>query len=92
MERRTMSLKIEFVERAAKDGAKLAPLCREYGISRQTGHKWLKRYREQGHDGLEDRSRRPLETPTGTGRRWFSQCSKPARRMHAGVQRSSSWS
>ena len=61
-----MSLKIEFAERASKEGAQLAPLCREYGISRQTGHKWLKRFREQGHEGLEERSRRPLGSPTGT--------------------------
>lgn len=58
-----MSLKLEFVERASAPGAKLAPLCREFGISRPTGHKWLKRFEEQGFDGLEEQSRRPLGTP-----------------------------
>jgi len=58
-----MSLKMEFVERASKAGAQIAPLCREFGISRETGHKWLRRFRELGYDGLEDRSRRPKTTP-----------------------------
>lgn len=61
-----MSLKLEFVKRATARGVKLAPLCREYGISRVTGHKWLKRFREQGPDGLEERSRRPNSTPLAT--------------------------
>jgi putative transposase len=62
-ERRTMSLKMEFVERAAQSGAKIAPLCREFGISRETGHKWLRRFRAQGHEGLEELSRRPKSIP-----------------------------
>lgn len=60
-----MSLKIEFVERAAK-GEKVAALCREFGVSRQAGHKWIKRFKELGYDGLEERSRRPKTTPLAT--------------------------
>jgi putative transposase len=37
----------------------MAPLCREFGISRVTGHKIYKRYQECGLDGLYDRSRAP---------------------------------
>jgi putative transposase len=61
-EQRAMSLKIEFVERAQK-GEKIAPLCREFGVSRTTGHKWLKRFKELGYAGLEDESRRPKTAP-----------------------------
>lgn len=60
-----MSLKIEFVERAAA-GEKIAPLCREFGISRTAGHKWFKRYKEQGFEGLEEESRRPRSAPLAT--------------------------
>jgi len=60
-----MSLKIEFVERAGK-GEKVAPLCREFGISRQAGHKWIKRFKELGYAGLEERSRRPKTAPLAT--------------------------
>jgi putative transposase len=64
-EHRKMSLKIEFVERVA-GGEKIAPLSREFGITRATGHKWWRRYREQGHAGLEEQSRRPKSTPLAT--------------------------
>jgi transposase InsO family protein len=64
-ERRTMSLKMEFVERVTA-GEKIAPLCREFGISRTAGHKWWKRYKEQGYAGLEEQSRRPKSSPLAT--------------------------
>lgn len=60
-----MSLKIEFVERAAK-GENISALCREFGVSRQAGHKWIKRFKETGYDGLEEQSRRPKTTPLAT--------------------------
>lgn len=58
-----MSKKMEFVQLASEPGAKLAPLCTRFGISRQTGHKWLKRFRERGFEGLEEESRRPRSSP-----------------------------
>lgn len=43
-----------------------AELCREFGISRQVGYVWLKRYRDSKHDleAMAERSRRPLRSPT----------------------------
>ena len=41
------------------DGEKMAPLCREFGISRKTGYKIFNRYKDCGIDALTDRSRRP---------------------------------
>jgi len=58
-----MSLKLKFVEQARAPGANIAALCREYGISRQTGHKWLRRYHEHGPLGLVEQSRRPRSSP-----------------------------
>ena len=58
-----MTSKLEFVERAMVPGTKLAPLCREFGISRQTGTKWMKRFRAEGYAGLEEHSRRPRSSP-----------------------------
>jgi IS30 family transposase len=37
----------------------MAPLCREFGISRVTGYKIFERYKTCGLDGVDDRSRRP---------------------------------
>src|SRR4051812_30095874 len=62
-EQRKMSLKLEFVDRAKAPGVEMATLCREYGISRQTGYKWLRRYEQLGADGLEEASRRPNASP-----------------------------
>ena len=41
------------------DGEKMAPLCREFGISRKTGYKIYNRYKDCGVEALTDRSRRP---------------------------------
>jgi len=41
------------------EGEKMAPLCREFGISRVTGYKIFNRYKASGLEGLQDRSRRP---------------------------------
>lgn len=61
-----MSLKLEFAKLADKADANMSALCRRFNISRPTGYKWLKRYREHGREGLEERSRRPDESPNQT--------------------------
>jgi putative transposase len=48
------------------NGEKLTDLCREYGISRKTGEKFKKRFREQGPTGLEDQLRAPKFIPHKT--------------------------
>jgi transposase InsO family protein len=60
-ERRTVKeQRQEFVE-AAQSCRNFSVLCREYGISRATGYKWLSRSAD-GED-LIDRSRRPHNSP-----------------------------
>jgi putative transposase len=54
-----MGEKLKFVEAAVLPEANVSALCAEHGISRQTGHKWLRRYRELGYLGLSEQSRRP---------------------------------
>jgi len=61
-----MSVKIEFVEKAVRPGARMSVLCRDYGISRETGYKWLNRFKREGPDGLDERSRRPKSSPLST--------------------------
>src|SRR5271170_2038488 len=39
----------------------MAELCRSYGISRETGYVWWRRYGGEGLEGLRDRSRAPHE-------------------------------
>ena len=57
----------EFVILAQEGGQSFTALCRRFGISRKTGYKWLKRYRETGTlTDLEEQSRRPLRSPGRT--------------------------
>ncbi len=42
------------------EGEKMAPLCREFGISRKTGYKFWERYQRIGLQGIGDRTRRPV--------------------------------
>src|SRR5437660_8669514 len=59
----TMSLRQEFVALAQQPGTNFSQLCRRFGISRKTGYKWWRRYRESGTIGLADRLRRPQHSP-----------------------------
>jgi transposase len=45
----------------------MSVLCRQFGISRRTGYKWLERYEQFGPAGLSDRSRAPLTQPNRVG-------------------------
>ena len=58
-----LHLREEFVLRARAVGAKIAPLCREYGVSRKTAYKWLDRFEKRGVEGLFDMDRRPHRSP-----------------------------
>lgn len=44
-------------------GRPVAHVAAELGISRATGHKWVRRHREHGEAGLLDRSSRPHHSP-----------------------------
>jgi putative transposase len=53
-----MELRKKFVLRVLS-GEKLVDVCNEFGITRKTGHKFLKRFKQFGERGLADQSRRP---------------------------------
>lgn len=63
-ERKVSQMREEFVKRVLAGEASKSALCREYGISRPTGDKWIKRY--EAGEALEDRSRAPLKRPGET--------------------------
>ena len=54
-----MDEKLRFVSRFL-DGETISALCREFGISRVTGHKIIDRYKESGMQAFTDRSRKPF--------------------------------
>jgi len=53
-----MEERLRFVARRL-EGESMTALCREFGISRKTGHKLFARYKESGLEALGDRPRRP---------------------------------
>ena len=63
-----MSQRWEFVELASQSQRNFTELCRRFQISRDTGYKWWRRYRAEGRAGLENRSRRPRQSPGRIGR------------------------
>jgi transposase InsO family protein len=58
-EKSKMKLKEEFIQELLTNRSAITQLCRKYEISRKTGYKWLKRFQEEGLNGLEERSKRP---------------------------------
>jgi transposase InsO family protein len=66
MEESKVEQRLRFVTKVRQEGYTVAEACREFGISRPTGYKWLERYEEEGLEGLEDRSRAPETIPHKT--------------------------
>ena len=54
-----MDERLRFVAKLL-EGESMSEVCREFGISRKTGYKIFKRYKEHGFEALSDRSRRPV--------------------------------
>lgn len=58
-ESRIVDQRLQFLSSYQKEEMSVTDLCHEYGISRPTAYKWIKRYNEVGPEGLLDISRRP---------------------------------
>ena len=58
-ESRIVDQRLQFLSSYQKEEMSLTDLCHEYGISRPTAYKWIKRYNEVGPEGLLDISRKP---------------------------------
>ena len=54
------------VKEVLDGGGTVTEVARRYGVTRQSLHNWLRRYRERGMAGLVDRSKRPRSCPHRT--------------------------
>jgi len=61
-----MDQKTQFIADYLRHMLSVSELCDLYGISRKTAYKWIERYVRQGPAGLEDRSRKPRNSPNRT--------------------------
>jgi putative transposase len=58
-----MNERMRFVALAQEGLYSMTELCERFGISRQTGYKLLRRYEEEGIEGLKERSHAPKHCP-----------------------------
>jgi transposase InsO family protein len=76
------SERIAFAVRARQPGRNMAALCREFGICRETGYKWLRRSQEvESLAELEEQSRRPHRSPNQTPE-WIEERVEALRHEH----------
>ncbi len=61
-----MQQRLLFIADYVRQRASLSDLCADYGISRKTGYKWIKRFEQLGDEGLVEQSRRPNTCPEQT--------------------------
>jgi hypothetical protein len=59
--------RLAIIRHAQEVSGNVSLTCRYYGVSRQVFYKWLRRYEEQGVEGLRDRLWRWPDVP-----RWFA--------------------
>lgn len=59
-----MDERMKFIGDCLAEEWSMAEVCRRHGVSRRIGYKWLHRYRSEGVEGLEDRSRAPHARPS----------------------------
>ena len=61
-----MDQRTQFIADYLRQTLSMTELCDSYGVSRKTGYKLIDRYLRHGPAGLEERSRRPHESPNRT--------------------------
>jgi putative transposase len=60
-----MDERMMFIGECLRGELPMTALCERFGISRNTGYKWLRRYRDDPEHGLCDRSRAPVHPANG---------------------------
>jgi putative transposase len=73
--------RMRFVVAVRKHEESFAAVCRQFGVSRRVGYKWLARFEAEGADGLFDRSRAPLRQPLRIAEDIMERCLE-VRRTH----------
>jgi transposase InsO family protein len=61
-----MQEKLQFIVEYERDEETMTELCERFGIARETGYVWLRRYRQYGPDGLWELNRAPRSHPNQT--------------------------
>ena len=75
------------VDRIVVEGWAPAIAAETVGVSRATAYKWLRRYRTEGPDGLEDRSAAPRHRPRALSERDVRRILRLRRQLRVGPHR-----
>ncbi|MGA9244300.1 MAG: DDE-type integrase/transposase/recombinase [Silvibacterium sp.] len=65
-ESRIVDQRLQFLSSYQKEEMSVSELCREFGVSRPTGYRWINRYKESGPEGLLNLSSKPHSCSHGT--------------------------
>jgi putative transposase len=76
-----MELRLRFVADALEGLYEMSELAAQYGISRKTAYKWLRRFGERGAEGLVERSHAAAVVANRTPRE-VEECVVAVRRQH----------
>lgn len=63
LEKKTARLRMEFIVANESEEYNFTELCELFGVSRECGYKWVRRFATDGVDGLKDQSRAPKSCP-----------------------------
>ncbi len=74
METCVVEERMRFMLAVEKQEESFAAVCRQFGVSRKIGYKWLERYQAEGVAGLMERSRAPLTHPGAVSADIAEQC------------------
>lgn len=66
VERSVVEQRYEAVQQVLRDGVPVTEVAARFGVSRQSVHVWVRRYRADGLAGLADRSHKPTSCPHQT--------------------------
>lgn len=86
-QRRLVNHRLSVLQHAVEVTGNVSQTCRYYGISRQTFYKWLRRYEDQGLEGLRDRSSRPHHSPNTTSAEVVGKIMYLRQHYHFGPQK-----
>lgn len=75
------------VSRILDQGWSVPAAAESLGVSRATAHKWLRRFREEGVEGLQDRSSAPVRRPRALTDREVERIVRARRRLKVGPHR-----
>ena len=76
--------RLVIVQRVEEMGWTVVAAAEAAGVSRATAHKWVRRYRQEGAAGLEDRSSAPRRCPHALPDRTVHRVLKARRRLKRG--------